>query len=164
MLGPLARGDIVEDGRESSLAWPVSGDFIVAPKRSRVTLEVSFLPGQGHPAVPFDPRGFEVRNDFHDTLTNDIGRAEPGQPLESGVHCQESVVARFAAIVEDDLVKGQAVQHLAEENAVILLGGEKETSLFLRLFLGPLAFGDVRIRSKPLKDTAVTIFERHDTR
>ena len=108
-----------------------------------MTLEVNLLPGQGHPAVPFDPGGLEVGNDLQHGLADDVGRTEPGQPLEGGIHRQESVVARLAVIVEDDLVNGQAVQHLAEEEVMFLLGGEQELPLFLFPLLGLLALGDV---------------------
>ena len=154
----------MEDGRESSRLGPVRGDFIMASRSRRVAVEVSFLPGQGYSAVAFDPGRLEVRNDLQDGLADDVSGAEPGQPLEGGIYCQEPVVARLAAIIENDLVNAQAVQHLAEEDTVILLGGEEEAPLFLCRFFGPFAFADVGIGSEPLKDTSVAIFERHDPR
>ena len=120
--GELALGDVGENARELAGGRPEGRHFEMAAQRRGEIFEESGQAGADHVAVGLDPFRFELGHGFPGGLADEVRRLQSRHALEGGIHREEPVVDRFPVVVADDLVQGEAFEHVLEEGAVILLG------------------------------------------
>ena len=125
-LGPLALGDVVEDGDEVLGPGAVHGDREPDPQALDVGLEVLWTPLPRHPAVDLEQlrvRCPDTRDDLTHPPTDNVVKA--GQIFKSLIHVQVGEVGRAVGI-EIHPAEGQPLEHVLEQRTVASL-------LFLQL-------------------------------
>ena len=96
---------------------PERGDLEPLADLPRVAFEEDRLAAERHLPVPLDPVRLRAGQNLEHRPPDDVGGLQPSHPLEGRVDVQEAVVDRPAGFVADDLVEGEAVEHLAEEGS-----------------------------------------------
>jgi hypothetical protein len=148
LLGQLAGGQVVEDAGEEPRRGPEGRDLEVFADGAGKAFEEGGFSAQGHVAVRLDPVRLGFRHEFQHGPAQDVFGVQPRELFKGGVDGQEAVVAGLAVLVEDDLVQGEAVEHLAEERLVFLLQ--------------PALPGDVAAEGKHGLDRALVVLLRDE--
>ena len=140
LRGPLALGDVVEDGGEARSFERDRGDPEVPLQGLEVGLERAGFATLGDLRVLREVRGFTGTVGLAGASTLDRSRAHGGVTLEGRIDVGDDVVDRLSPLV-DELVQSDALGHAAEEGAEALLVLAQRLLGVPALRLGPVQRG-----------------------
>ena len=119
LLGLLPFSDITDDTGKLPRCRAEGRDLEIFPQRPGVVLEKYRNAAQRHSTVRLDPIPFDLRQDLEHRPADYIRRIKAGHPLEGRVDGDKPIIRRRSGLVDDDLVQGEAVEHLVEKRLVI---------------------------------------------